>query len=84
MDDSVIKEGVEKIWCDYDKDNSGELDKEECERFVKDMLESCGGTFDKETYEKMFHECIDKGGEGAGDGKVSKDEMVSFIKEIMS
>jgi Ca2+-binding EF-hand superfamily protein len=84
MDDKIIEEGVEKIWADYDKDNSGELDKEECERFVKDMLESCGGTFDKETYDKMFSECIDKGGDKGGDGKVDKKEMVAFIKEIMS
>ena len=32
--DAVIRKCVDDIWAEYDKDNSGSLDKEETKKFV--------------------------------------------------
>ena len=36
--DAVIAKCVDDIWAEYDKDNSGTLDKEETKLFVKKTL----------------------------------------------
>ena len=37
--DAVIKKCVEDIWAEYDRDQSGTLDKEETKKFVKATLQ---------------------------------------------
>merc|ERR1711957_861874 len=36
--DAVIRKCVDDIWTEYDKDNSGSLDKEETKKFVQNTL----------------------------------------------
>ena len=36
--DAVISKCVDDIWREYDKDNSGELDREETKKFVSNTL----------------------------------------------
>ena len=77
--DMVIHRCVEDIWRDYDADGSGELDKEETQKFVfdtlKEMSDDC--QFNEADFEKCFTEFdVD------GSGTIEKDEMVLFIKKV--
>ena len=53
--DQVIAKCVDDIWDEYDKDKSGELDKEETKAFVKktlgDMGDKDGDDFSDEDFE---------------------------------
>ena len=40
--ESVIRKCVDDIWAEYDKDNSGHLDKNEAKKFVKSTLNEMG------------------------------------------
>ena len=79
--DTVIKKCVDDIWAEYDKDNSGALDKDETKAFVKktlcDMEGGDGGEFSEEDFEACFKE-FDKDGSGT----IEKDEMAVFIKKV--
>ena len=76
--EQVIATCVEDIWKQYDKDNSGALDKEETKNFVKATLsESGGGEFSDEDFEECF-KAFDKDGSGT----IEKDEMAIFIKKV--
>eukprot|EP00357_Protocruzia_adherens_P009718 CAMPEP_0115005526 /NCGR_PEP_ID=MMETSP0216-20121206/19927_1 /TAXON_ID=223996 /ORGANISM="Protocruzia adherens, Strain Boccale" /LENGTH=85 /DNA_ID=CAMNT_0002371875 /DNA_START=846 /DNA_END=1103 /DNA_ORIENTATION=- len=83
MDDEQLRAGVDEIWPRYDVDNNGYLDKVEAKKFVIDMLESSGQTFDQGVYETMFKEVMDRGEGEAGDGRISKEEMVAFLRQLM-
>lgn len=56
--DLVIKKCVNDIWNDYDKDNSGVLEKDEAKKFVQaSLLEiSDNGEFDDAAFEECFNE----------------------------
>ena len=63
--DSIIGEAVDSIWQRYDKDNSGQLDREETMKFFRETLYELGETedFDEKYFEKAF-EAFDKDGSG--------------------
>ena len=75
----MIKKCVEEIWCKYDTDGNGCLDKEETKKFVQDTLVdmSDGGEFNDDDFDQCFAE-FDKDNSGT----VEKDEMVEFIKQV--
>ena len=79
--DAAIAKVVEDIWDEYDKNNSGTLDKEETKLFVKktltDMSNGAGDDFSDEDFEACFKE-FDKD----GNGTIEKDEMAVFIKKV--
>ena len=77
--DAVIRKCVDDIWAEYDKDNSGSLDKEETKLFVKNTLSEMNdsGEFSEEDFEACFSE-FDKDGSGT----IEKDEMAIFIKKV--
>jgi Ca2+-binding EF-hand superfamily protein len=77
--DQVIKKCVDDIWAEYDKDNSGALDKEETKKFVQNTLHdlSDNGVFD----DKDFNECF-KEFDKDGSGTIEKEEMAVFIKKV--
>merc|ERR1712028_124598 len=79
--DAAIKKCVDDIWAEYDKDNSGALDKDETKAFVKktlcDMEGSDGGEFSEEDFDACFAE-FDKDKSGT----IEKDEMAVFIKKV--
>ena len=83
--DAVIAKCVDDIWAEYDKDNSGTLDKEETKLFVKKTLVDMtsgesggqGDDFSDEDFEACFKE-FDKD----GNGTIEKDEMAVFIKKV--
>ena len=78
--DSIIGEAVDSIWKRYDKDNSGQLDREETMRFFRETLYELGETedFDEKYFEKAF-EAFDKDGSGT----ISQLEMHIFIKQMV-
>ena len=77
--DAVIDKCVEDIWKNYDKDNSGALDKGETREFVKNTLTEMGegGEFGESDFDACFKE-FDKD----GNGTISKLEMREFIKKV--
>ena len=77
--DDVIKKCVEDIWKEYDKDNSGALDKDETKKFVKNTLNEMNdsGEFSEDDFDACFRE-FDKDGSGT----IEKDEMALFIKKV--
>ena len=78
--DSIIGEAVDSIWQKYDKDNSGQLDREETMRFFQKTLNELGETeeFDEKYFEEAF-EAFDKDGSGT----ISQLEMHIFIKQMV-
>ena len=77
--DAVIKKCVEDIWQEYDKDNSGSLDKEETKKFVQNTLSEMNdsGEFSESDFDACFKE-FDKDNSGT----IEKDEMAIFIKKV--
>jgi len=63
--DAVIRKCVDDIWQEYDKDNSGSLDKEETKKFVQNTLSEMNdsGEFSEDDFEACFKE-FDKDGSG--------------------
>ena len=77
---------IEKIWDQYDVDNSGYLDREETMAFIKESIK--GGDLnngeenqDKEMSEKQFEACFRMIDEDDG-GMITKEEMLDFIKMV--
>ena len=70
--DQVIKKCVDDIWAEYDKDNSGALDRAETKQFVQNTLHemSDNGEFSETDFEACFKE-FDKDGSGT----IEKEEM---------
>lgn len=75
----IVKKTVEEIWCKYDKDNNGYLDKHEMKPFAKESAEQMGegAAFNDEEFETFFKEL-----DTNEDGKISKDEMIEFILKM--
>lgn len=76
----VYTEAVDKIWVQFDADNSGELDKDETRRFLQVVLENIPPphNYDESRFEQTFVE-IDED----GNGLIEKHEMVAFIKKLL-
>ena len=36
--DDILEQCIEEIWCQYDKDKSGQLDREECKDFIMSTI----------------------------------------------
>jgi Ca2+-binding EF-hand superfamily protein len=65
------------IWAEYDKDGSGALNKAECRKFVKDLLQRLGE--EVKITEEEFNDLF-KDFDEDGNGTVSRDEMALFLK----
>ena len=75
---AVIAKCVQEIWTEYDKDNSGALDKAETRKFMEKTLSEMnndGGAISDDDFDQVFKE-FDKN----GDGTISREEMAAFIK----
>ena len=75
----VIQQCVDDIWSEYDKDNSGFLDKEETKQFVKNTLNEMqdNNDFSETDFEACFLD-FDRDGSGT----VHRNEMAIFIKKV--
>ena len=77
--DAVIRKCVDDIWAEYDKDGSGQLDRDETKKFVQNTLSEMNdsGEFSEADFDACFKE-FDKDGSGT----IEKDEMAIFIKKV--
>ncbi len=73
------KELIDKIWAEYDKDNSGQLSKAEMKNFVKAYLDELGEG--QRLPEKQFNSMFASIDEN-NDGQINKAEMKEFIDNI--
>jgi len=78
--DRIINQLVDKIWKDFDTDNSGMLDKPETRRFLMVILKDLPppNNYEEEKFEQTYL-AIDKN----GDGFIEKFEMNLFIKSLV-
>ena len=77
---SVINKCVDDIWAQYDKDNSGALDKEESRAFITATLtqmEQGDASFTEDDFNACFAEF-----DTDGNGTISRAEMAAFIKKV--
>lgn len=75
-----IRDKIEEIWEQYDRDRSGSLDKEESRDFIRDLLDSMdlyGGYTDR-YFDEIFQEF-----DADESGTVEKNEMLLLIKKIL-
>ena len=78
----VIWKCVEEIWGEYDKDRSGTLDREECQRFIMTTMSECMGPAAVQGFSvDDFNQAFDKF-DLDGNGTIEKDEMVTFIRKV--
>ena len=80
-EDASINLFVNEIWHSYDLDGSGKIDREECEKFLSELLPEMkdGYRFSIKHFEKIFQEFdLD------GSGEISKAEMADFIKRAFN
>ncbi len=77
--EAVITKCVEDIFKEYDKDESGLLDKEETRSFLEQTLQDMEGEqlFSEEEFDRQF-KYFDKDGSGT----IDKEEMVALIKRV--
>lgn len=78
--DRVINQVVDKIWGDFDKDNSGHLDREECRAFLSTVLADLPppNSYDESKFDQTYT-AIDKN----DNGLIEKNEMAYFIKCLL-
>ena len=77
--DEIINQTIDDIWSNFDKDNSGYLDKNETKAFINSTLTEIGenSEYGEAEFEKCFKE-FDKD----GNGTISRDEMRAFIRKV--
>lgn len=81
VDESKIKEAVESVFKNYDKDNNGTLDQDEVNQLINDALAQMGNPkkVSKEDVRK-FISTVDQN----NDMKVSKEELFLIFKNLIA
>jgi Ca2+-binding EF-hand superfamily protein len=69
---------IDQIWDKYDKDSTGELDKQEFKKYIQDTLGREDEISD-DAYEEVFR-YFDKNDSGT----IDKAEIVFFVKSFLS
>ena len=70
---------VDKIFLEYDKDNSGFLDFEESEVFFRDFCKMMRvNKFEPKLIEKLFKQL-----DSDGDGRLSKEEIFKMVEDCL-
>ena len=79
-EDKIVEQIVDKIWLDFDKDNSGYLDRDETRVFLETALRDVPGgeEYDDSKFDETY-DAIDAN----GDGLMERDEMAYFIKALL-
>ena len=73
---SSVKEVVEAIWSQYDKDKSGFLDRQEATRLLEDVFKQLNVPFTSTKADHVF-KLIDAN----NDGKITKNELVGALQK---
>ncbi len=74
----VISKIVDRIWIEWDKDQSGSLDKAETREFLKYAMKDFPQGYDDSKFDETFN-VIDTD----GDGLMDKQELAYFIKSLL-
>ena len=77
----AINDTADDLWDEFDNDKSGYLEREEFKRFCLKMSDALNIHKDKIT-EKIVDEMIIKFEGEDGDKKISKDEMITYLKAL--
>ena len=78
--DKAIDCVCDELWENFDKDNSGSLDREEALKFVAEVCGASGGSdVDKVEFDAFFDSLdVDKS------GTLEKAEIKKFIKDLVA
>ena len=79
-ENTAIEGVIDKIWDQYDVDNSDQLEKDEIKMFLINSLKELrsGSDFSQEAFDEVFSN-LDKDGSGS----VEKQEMIDFLKQYL-
>ena len=79
-ENTAIEGVIDKIWDQYDVDNSGQLEKDEIKMFLINSLKELrsGSDFSQEAFDQVFSD-LDKDESGS----VEKPEMIDFLKQYL-
>ena len=67
---------IDGIFAQFDTDNSGKLEKEECNKFFNELFESLGN-IDEATKAEIIN-AVDSN----GDSELTKDELRNLLVEL--
>ena len=79
-ENNVIQQCVDEIWKEYDRDQNGYLDKEECKKFILSCVEEMKGV-PAPAGDLDFDECFASIDIDAN-GNISKGEMINLFKKV--
>ena len=85
----ILQNCIDVIWQKYDDDGNGYLDKDECFAFILESIQGFGfetSRSDDNTMEEEYKQVFDRKYsliDENGDGVISKEEMLSFVKELV-
>ena len=88
--DDILLLCIEQLWDTYDVDDSGYLDREQTRKFFLDTIcEEDPGPYEDDEFEEdegrmsMYEfNRVFKAIDTDGNGTLSKDEMIEFIKKL--
>ena len=80
--DAETRQQMAEMWTNYDKDNSGHIEKKELQKFLNDMIKPME-SFAPITSKMKKDMCDDmfKRLDANGDGRISKQEFADAVKE---
>ena len=79
--DQQLRDAVDAVFSQYDKDNSGTLDQNEVANLINDALKHMGaGKQVNQAEVQQFIQAVDK----SGDGKIAKPELFEIFKKVLS
>ena len=77
----MIQNIVDKIWLEFDTDNSGFLEKDETRKFLQVVLKDMDVD---DSYEDSRFEQTYAAIDANGDGVIKKEEMAYFIRMMLA
>ena len=80
--EQILKDTIEEIWSQYDKNGDGHLDRSEMRAFVEKTFQEAGmemkqGNISDEEFNKIFNKV-----DSDESGTIEKDEMALLIKQL--
>ena len=79
-ENKMIQECIDEIWQEYDRDNNGYLDKDECKKFILSTVDEMKGV-PLPKGELDFDSCFDEI-DTDNSGHISKEEMVNLFRKV--
>jgi Ca2+-binding EF-hand superfamily protein len=77
--DQQLREAVDAVFGQFDKDNSNTLDPQETYNLICAAAQKMGGQQPSQDQVQQFVQAVDKN----GDGKIQKPELYQIFRKVM-